>query len=153
LNNSRRQKLQRLVKISGSVITLAIIYVTLDFFITVPTEIATENYRITLPALENDRVYFFKAGNKQIVIIRYSELLKQKFKVDPLTHQGFFVAYALGTYLSCPLQVIEDKYLKESCSSAHYDFSGRPVGSDNFTSLRVPVYNFCPDHSCINLRL
>ncbi len=153
MNNSPKQKLQRLVKIFGAIIALSIIYVTIDFFITVPKDIATENYRIALPALETDRVYFFKGGNKQVVIIRYSELLKQKFKVDPSTHQGYFVAYALGTYLSCPLQVIEDKYLKESCSSARYDFAGRPVDSDNFTSLRVPVYNFCPDHSCINLRL
>ena len=153
MTNTRRQNLQRVVKIFGTIILLSIIYVTIDFFITVPTDIATEHFRISLPALDTDQVYFFKAGNKQIVIIRYSELLKQKFKVDPLTHQGYFVAYALGTYLSCPLQFKEDQYLKESCSSALYDFSGRPVNSENFPALRVPVYNFCKDFSCINLRL
>jgi hypothetical protein len=153
LNNKRRQNLLRIVKIFGTIIILSILYVTVDFFINVPTEIATEKFRIPLPALDTDQVYFFKGGNKQVVIIRYSEILKQQLKLDPLTHQAYFVAYALGTYLECPLQVIEGKYLKESCSSARYDFAGRPVDSDNFTSLRVPVYNFCPDYSCINLRL
>jgi len=65
----------------------------------------------------------------------------------------FLVAYALGTYLGCPLEVVEGELFKESCSTAHYNFAGKPAGDNqNFTALRVPVYNFCPDYSCINLR-
>lgn len=119
-----------------------------------PSGPPTQKYTVALPNLQTDQVYYFKAGKQQIVIIRYSKQLQNKFKVDMSKHPGYFVAYAFGTYLSCPLEVVENQFLKESCSSARYDFAGQPVsGNQNFTALQVPVYNFCEDYSCINLRL
>jgi len=147
LNTPRRQKLLRIVKLFASFILLFIVYVTVDFFIDKPDLPELQRYRINLPPLDTDKVYFFKVDNKQIVIVHYSDILRQKY------NSNYLVAYALGTYLECPLKVIDNQYLQESCSSAKYDFSGKPLNSNNFTALRVPVYNFCPDHSCINLRL
>ena len=154
MNNSRRENLQRNVKLFATVFAMFIIYVVIDFSFTLPTDIEKQQYRIPLPNLEADRVYFFKADNQQVIIIRYSENLQKKLKIDMTQNQGYFVAYALGTYLSCPLDVIDKQYLKESCSNATYDFAGEPLpNNQNFTALRVPVYNFCKDFSCINLRL
>jgi len=124
-----------------------------DFSTTDSTPDSARSYRIDLPPLQLDRAYFFKAGNRQIVIIRRSAKLVQA-QSSAARKSAYFVAYALGTNLGCPLQVVDGNRLKESCSSAMYDFSGQPVGEDkNFTALHVPVYNFCDNFSCINLRI
>ena len=133
-----------------------LVFVMVDYF-NVDTTSSAEQVRIPLPPLTQDRAYFVKFDQRQLVVMHYSaQMLHRLFPAgitEPAQYPKFLVAYALGTNLGCPLLVIEDEYLKESCSSASYDFAGRPRDNNqNFTALRVPVYSFCPDFSCIKIQ-
>ncbi len=132
---------------------LIILYVAQDYFSNDDEKIVLQKITVPIPALGLDKAYFIKVDNKQLVIIRYSDVLRHSLASIKNQHENYFVAYAFGTYLGCPLDVVEEHLLKESCSSAVYDFAGRPVNSESFPALRVPVYNFCEDYSCLNLRL
>ena len=129
-------------------------FVLFDFANTNQQRVKAESIRVPLPALQTDQVYFVKFDNRQLVLMRYSSILQQAlFPLESVTDAPqYLVAYALGTYLGCPLEVVDEQYLKESCSSASYDFAGKPLDNNqNFTALAVPVYNFCHDYSCITL--
>jgi hypothetical protein len=145
LNQHKRQNLQRAIRLFALVTILFLVYVLIDFSTTDKTQDDVQAYRIALPELDLNRAYFFKVGTRQIVIVRQARQGKA---------EDYFIAYAIGTNLGCPLQEVAGHKLKESCSSAEYDFSGQPVGIEKrFTALHVPVYNFCDDFSCINLRM
>ncbi len=141
----RRQTLQRAIRLFAFISIAFLSYVLIDFSTVDTTATDTETIRVSLPPLALKQAYFFNVKNRQMVIIRHAH------KGDP---KDFFVAYAVGTNLGCPLQVVDGARLKESCSSAEYDFNGQPMSLDKgFTPLHVPVYNFCDDFSCIKLRL
>ena len=145
MSQSKRKKLHRLIRLFALVTLIFLIYVLVDFSTTENSRDEGRSYRIALPSLALNRAYFFKAGARQIIIVR---------KAGSGGADDYFVAYAIGTNLGCPLQEVEGFKLKESCSSAQYDFNGQPVGRNpRFTALHVPVYNFCDDFSCINLRM
>ena len=144
MNNNRRQNLHRAIRLFALVSFAFLIYVLLDFSTSDQTEDKARLYQLQLPDLALNKAFFFKVGARQIVIVRRA----QTSQVD-----DYLVAYALGTNLGCPLQQIDGLKLKESCSGAQYDFSGKPVNQQGFTALRVPVYNFCEDFSCIKLRM
>ena len=130
---------------------LWLMFVMFDFASSGTLSADADPIRVPLPVLEADRVYFVKFDNRQLVVMRYSSLLQQSLFPGG-DAPDYLVAYALGTYLGCPLDVVNNQYLKESCSSASYDFAGQPQDNNqNFTALAIPVYTFCPDNSCITL--
>ena len=134
-----------------------LVFVMVDYF-NVDTTGSSEQVRIPLPPLTQDRAYFVKFDQRQLVVMQYSDQMQRSLFSAGMTETAqppqFLVVYALGTNLGCPLQVIEDEYLKESCSNASYDFAGKPLAENaDFTALRVPVYTFCSDYSCIKLQL
>lgn len=141
----RRQTLQRAIRLLALISVAFLAYVLIDFSTVDTTTADVQTFRVSLPPLALKQAYFFKVKNRQIVIIRHARQGEAK---------DFFVAYAIGTNLGCPLQVVDGTRLKESCSSAEYDFRGQPLLRDKgFTPLHIPVYNFCDDFSCIKLRL
>lgn len=158
MNNPKIVYLQRLIKIFVIASLMWLVFVMVDYFNPDSRAGDGELIRIPLPPLVDDRAYFVRFDQRQLVVMRYSserqlKLFSASSASRPDTPQ-FLLAYALGTYLGCPLEVLDGQYLKESCSTALYDFAGRPaLDNQNFTALMVPVYTFCPDYSCINLRL
>lgn len=134
-------------------------YVVIDFSIGNNHSTEPLNTRINLPELDFDRPYFIKSNNRQLLVIRYSESLRNSLFEDIAgSNQAkpkYLVAYGYGTNLGCPLQPLPGEMMvKESCSQARYDFAGRALdATQGFPALRVPVYNFCPDLSCLNLSL
>lgn len=117
----------------------------IDFSTTDDTTDEAKNYRIELPELSLNQAYFFKIKQRQIVIVRHAA----KGQAD-----DYFVAFANGTELGCPLQALPDHSLQETCSQARWDFYGQPLVQDKgFTPLHVPVYNFCQDFSCLIVRM
>jgi len=153
LNNPKIVYLQRLIKIFVIAALVWLMFVMVDYFNPDRSPADAQQIRIPLPPLTADRAYFVRFDQRQLVVMRYSSQMQLKLFSTTQGSPQYLVAYALGTYLGCPLDVVDGELLKESCSTAHYDFAGKPAGDNqNFTALRVPVYNFCPDYSCINLR-
>jgi len=145
LSQYRRQHLQRAIRIFALISLVFIVYVMVDFSTTDESTDKAKNYRIDLPELSLNQAYFFKLNQRQIVIVRHAA----SGQAD-----DYFVAFASGTELGCPLQVQPDNTLQETCSQARWDFYGQPVVHDKgFTPLHVPVYNFCQDFSCLILRM
>ena len=63
----------------------------------------------------------------------------------------FFVAFAQGTDLGCPLQVAGDR-LQETCGTASYDFFGQALTeSGNYQNLRVPKHEFSSDFKVLTV--
>lgn len=69
-------------------------------------------------------------------------------------NQIYFVSYAIGTDLACPLELLDKQILKETCGSASYDFAGRALsGSNQFQNLTIPDYNFNDDFSLLTISI
>ncbi len=148
--------LKRIIRIFFLISFLAFVYVLFSFSF---TDRENENWiTVSIPDRDDDRAYFEKVGNRLIVVIAWSKKLRDELFRDESKSispdQSYYVAYAYGTNLGCPLEEEEGFRLKETCSYARYDFAGRPVpANQDFTALKVPVYTFCPDKSCINIKL
>lgn len=158
LKNLRLIKLQRLTKLFILISFLAGLYVLLQFSTTDYDRREKAITRLYLSPLETDRAYFFRVEKRQIIVIHYSHQMQQKLFPGSEGNNArlprYYVALGYGTDMGCPLKVIAADKLKETCSHAIYDFAGRPIDSDaDFTELKVPVYNFCSDYSCLNLRI
>jgi hypothetical protein len=151
--------LKRAVKLLLLFAVLSLLFVGADFLTTEDIPQAREMTRLPLPELDDDQAYFLRLDNKQLVIVKYSSRLRGELFNKPLEPKNpapeYLVAFAYGTNMGCPLEQSDQAMqLKESCSQAHYDFAGRPLdNTQGFTALRVPVYNFCPDKSCLNVSL
>lgn len=152
--------IRRTVRFFFVLLILACLFVLVDFSTTDQEDDGHGMIRVELPEMQNDTAYFIKTENKQLVVVKYSQSLKAQFfnntsEPTVIKPKNFFVAWGYGTNMGCPLQAVADKkLLKETCSPQLYDFSGQAVeGRDDFTALRVPVYTFCPDKSCINISL
>lgn len=66
----------------------------------------------------------------------------------------YFVAYAIGTDLTCPIELAANQTLKEICGSASYDFAGRALsGKNQFQNLAIPDYNFNGDFSLLTISI
>lgn len=157
--NARIIWLQRLMRLLILLAVLSLLFVMLDYLTEEQDQAPVNLTRLPLAELEFDRAYFLRADNKQIVVVRYSaQMQTDLFAGNQASNDSlpsYLVAYAYGTNLGCPLEEsIDGKLLKESCSQAHYDFAGRPADKrQDFPALRIPVYNFCPDYSCLNVQL
>lgn len=158
LKNLRLIKLQRLTKLFVLIAVLSGFYVLLQFTSTDIEQKESAITRIYLSPLETDRAYFFKVKKRLIIVVRYSRQMQQKLfsnaEGNTTFSPDYYVALGYGTNMGCPLKALGTDKLKETCSQAIYDFAGRPIKEEaDFTALKVPVYNFCSDYSCLNLRI
>ncbi len=145
----------------------------LDFAIDIRPATIQSSYRFNVGALAPDEVRILRQDNLSILVIRRSaatlaalmradESLQdpqsryshQPDDIDnPLRsrHAEYFVSYAVGTDLGCPLKVLETG-LREGCSSARYDFAGRALeGANKFQNLSIPDYNFDNNFSVLTV--
>ena len=164
MDEVRVKRLERLFRYFGWIFLLALAWVLLDFAIDFRPAAVQDSYRFKLPQLEYDRPEILRRDNLAIVIIRRSaqtistltdteEGLQDRgsarsrqpdYAINALRskHAEYFVAYALGTDLGCPL-VAEKMHLRETCGKAAYDFAGRAfAGSRVFSNLSIPDYTF-----------
>ena len=152
MNNPRIYTLKRLIKLMIIVSLLWGVFVVMGFFES--TDPASENdIRIPLPAMQTDNPYLVRYDNKQLIVVLYSERTMATLFTGNSQSKPHLVAFAYGTNLGCPLEIIEPDRLKETCSDTEYDFAGRPIEKNRgFPDLRIPVYTFCPDFSCLTIK-
>ena len=135
-----------------------------DFSIDIRPASVDSSYQFTVKGLIDDAPVILRQDNLSILLIKRSkativalgqaqEDLQDALSEDsrqpdvarnPLRsrHAQYFVSYALGTHLGCPL-ILKPKQVQESCSSASYDFAGRALNGDSqFQNLTIPDYNF-----------
>lgn len=170
-----RSALRRLFRYFSWIIVAAIAYVLLDFSIDIQPAAVHDSYRFTVPALQPDEVRILRQDNLSVLLIRRSAETRRRllqtaaaslqdpdssrshqpgYARNPLRsrHEEYFVAYALGTDLGCPLQVVET-YLRETCGDAGYDFAGRALqASKSFSNLIIPDYNFSSNFSHLTIK-
>jgi ubiquinol-cytochrome c reductase iron-sulfur subunit len=148
--------------------------VFVDFAIDLrPAEIQ-DSYRFTIGTIPEDQPQWLKQDNLTILVIRRSDSLidgltnhedlqdpeseqshQPEYAKNPLRarHTRYFVSYAVGTDLGCPLELVEPAQLGEICGAARYDFSGRAIKSKNqFQNLTIPDYNFSEDFKTLTIR-
>ena len=164
MDKVRVKRLERLFRYFGWILLLALAWVLLDFAIDFRPAAVQDSYRLKLPRLEHDRPEILRRDNLAIVVIRRSpettrtlassldglqdpqsrRSRQPEYALNPLrsSRPEYFVAYALGTDLGCPL-VAEKMRLRETCGEAVYDFAGRALaGSREFSNLSIPDYTF-----------
>ena len=171
---AKRKLLLTLIRYCAAFIVVAFLYTLLDFAIDIRPSGIQDSYRFSLRDLAVDRVEILRQDNLAILVIRRSDETiaelqnsgsnlqdpesddsrQPEFARNPLRskHPGYFVSYAIGTDLGCPVAAV-GKELGEVCSSARYDFAGRALkGSKKFPNLNVPDYNFATDFSTLTIR-
>ena len=132
------------------------------------------SYRFEVGQLEAGEVRILRQDNLSILVMRRSaaNLAALTQSTAPLqdpessySHQPedavnplrsrygeYFVSYALGTDLGCPLKLIKSG-LQEVCGNARYDFAGRALKATNrFQNLSIPDYNFTDNFSTLIIR-
>lgn len=151
-----------------------VIYILLDFAIDIRPPAIHTSYRFDIVELPEDSPRLLRQDNLVIVVIRRSpatlrSLTESTDKLqDPDSseshqpakarnrlrsiHPEYFVGYALGTDLGCPLTA-DEIGLRESCSSARYDFAGRALrGETRFQNLAIPDYTFSNNFNTLTIR-
>jgi len=131
------------------------------------------SYRFEVGELEVDEVKILRQDNLSILVLRRSAstiaslegsltLLQDPDSRDSnqpeyadnalrSRHPEYFVSYAIGTDLGCPLKVLESE-LRESCGSARYDLAGRALeGANKFQNLSIPDYTFTNNFSTLTI--
>ena len=152
MDNPRIYTLKRLIKLMLIVSILWIMFVALGFFDSTEPDSA-DTIRIPLPRMQLDNPYLIRFDNRQLIVILYSEKLQASLFKGTDKPRPHLVAYAYGTNLGCPIEIIEPDTLQESCSDASYDFAGRAINNgQGFTDLRIPVYTFCSDFTCLTIK-
>ena len=170
---AQRKHLERLLRYCAAIFALGVLYILIDFAIDLRPASLHSSYRFTLGDLPSDQVKILRQDNLSILVIRRSaETIAQLEQPavelqDPASlrshqpgfanntlrseHPEFFVSYAIGTDLGCPITVVGNR-LTESCSNAPYDFAGRALLGDNaFQNLAIPEYNFSDDFSILTI--
>ncbi len=169
-----RSTVARLFRYFVIVIALALAYVLFDYAIDVRPPAVQASYRLSVPALEYDKPEILRRDNLALVVIRRSPQTlaalgeataglqdatsarssQPEYARNPLRSRvpEYFVAYAFGTDLGCPL-VAEDLLLREICGRASYDFAGRALVADNrFLNLAIPDYTFADEYRRLTIR-
>ena len=137
LNN--RDLVNRWVKYFSWLIAFAVIYVLVDFTVDIRPPSVQSSYRFSVPDLKPNEPVYLHQDNLTIVLVLHAK------------QPGYFVAYALGTDLGCPLQTVGDK-LVEICGTASYDLYGRALtDSDNYPNLKVPNHQFSSDFKILTI--
>jgi len=161
---AQRKYLEKSLKYFTVIFGLGVLYILIDFAVDLRPASVHSSYRFTLDDLRPDQARILRQDNLSILVIRRStetiaqleqpvvelqdpESLRSKqpgFAKHPLRskYAEYFVSYAIGTDLGCPLAVLENR-LTETCGNAAYDFAGRALRGDNeFQNLAIPDYNF-----------
>ena len=163
MNN--RLVLLRLTKYLLGLLAFAVLYVLVDFMVDIRPRAIHSSYRFTLPQLPLDQPVWLNQDNLTILLIHRSKqvikaLNNQKKDLQDANSissrqpeyarntlrsrdERYFVAYGLGTDLGCQLEADIEHTLRESCSTASYDYAGRAIsGKNRFLNLRIPDYTF-----------
>ncbi len=169
----RRQSLVRGVKALSTVLGLAVIFVFFDSAIDFRPAVIDSSYYFKLSDLPIDEPVYLRQENLSIVVIRRSDQTSQYLRQSDKGLQDaessrsrqpdyarnslrsrdpeYYVSYAMGTDLGCPLRTIE-KQLQETCSNAGYDFAGRALqGGQQYQNLRIPDYTFSNDFKTLTI--
>jgi hypothetical protein len=175
---TKRALLSRLTKYLISISVLALIFVLMDFSIDVRPKNIQASYHFTISgsAIAFDSPVWLQQDNLRILLIKRSTNLRQQLSntrnnlqdiESNLSRQPsyaknalrsrdekYFVSYAFGTDLTCPLELEENQMLKEICGTASYDFAGRAMsGNNQFQNLSIPDYNFNDDFSLLTISI
>ena len=174
MTEKSRSPVERLFRYFALAGALAIVYVLLDFSFDWRPQRVYDSYVFNLPELAPDVPVILRQDNLSIVVLRRSPgaiaALRQAGEglQDPASDRSrqpdfaanalrsrdpeYFVAYALGTDLGCPL-AIEADGLREICGDARYDLAGRARASErDFRNLTIPDYNFGPETKTLTVR-
>jgi hypothetical protein len=137
---------------------------------------ASYHFTISGSAIAFDSPVWLQQDNLRILLIKRSTNLRQQLSntrnnlqdiESNLSRQPsyaknalrsrdetYFVSYAFGTDLTCPLELEENQMLKEICGTASYDFAGRAMsGNNQFQNLSIPDYNFNDDFSLLTISI
>jgi hypothetical protein len=170
---NHRSALTRLFKYCAWIIVAAVIYVLLDFSIDVRPPAVHSSYHFNVANIAPDEARILRQDNLSILLIRRSVATRRRLEQsaeslqDPESnrshqpdyadnslrsrHAEYYVSYAIGTDLGCPLQ-INGTILQETCGSARYDFAGRALKSaKKFPNLSIPDYNFANNFSSLTI--
>jgi len=171
---NKRQLLVRVTQWSMTLFALLGLYVVLGYTIDIRPATIQSSYHFNLHDIPFDQPVWLSQDNLTILLIRRSdrlrvELLESKLNLqDPESRSSrqpeyaknslrsrseeYFVSYALGTDLGCPLKAVNKRSLRESCGSASYDYAGRAIsGRNRFQNLAIPDYNFNHDYSALTV--
>lgn len=174
MSSSKRKLLKNLVRYCSVLVIFAFLYALIDFAVDIRPASVQSSYRFKLRDLAYDQARVLRQDNLAILVIKRSEATiarlqnSVEFLQDPGSmqsrqpefarnrlrsrHPAYFVSYAIGTDLGCPLTTI-DQGLGEACGPARYDFAGRALkGENEFRNLAVPDYNFTNDFSTLTIR-
>lgn len=172
--NPKRSPIERLFRYFALAGAAAVVFVLLDFSFDWRPQRVYESYLFNLPELELDEAVILRQDNLSIVVVRRSataiDALRRAGDLlqDPASKRSrqpafanntvrsrdpeYFVAYALGTDLGCPL-AIEAGSLRETCGDARYDLAGRAHASErDYRNLTIPDYNFGPEFKTLTIR-
>ena len=162
------------MRLLSVVAVLGLVFVFFDFAIDLRPASVHSSYRFELSGLVTDEVRILRQDNLSILLIKRSDNSIARLRrdrdglQDPESassnqpqyaanalrsrHPGYFVSYAIGTDLGCPL-VADAGQLREICGNARYDFAGRAlIGAGKFRNLPIPDYNFAGDFSSLTVR-
>ena len=169
----QRELLVRGVKFFSAVVVLAGLFVMFDYLVDVRPSGLQSSFRFELQNIPENQPLFLRQDNFSIVIIHRSDemiaTLKQSgpglqdaqsnnsrqpdYAKNQLRSRNskYFVSYATGTDLGCPLRTNE-RQLQETCSKARYDFAGRALqGNNQYPNLTIPDYNFSNDFKILTV--
>ena len=175
---TKRALLLKLTKYLTGIVICGLLFVLADYAIDFRPKNVRANYRF---AIKNSEISFdtpvwLRQDNLNILLIKRSaklrhELRQTKKKLQDIESDSsrqpsyaknilrsrdemYFVSYAIGTDLTCPLELKENQLLKEICGSASYDFAGRALsGKNQFQNLAIPDYNFNDDFSLLTISI
>ena len=175
---TRKAVLLRLTKYLIGIAGFGLVYILVDYSIDIrPKNIQSSyHFKTSMSELEFDRPTWLRQDNLNILLIKRSpDLRRQLSEPNPNLQdinsdssrqpgyaknilrsrdQLFFVSFAIGTDLTCPLELKEKLILKEICGSASYDFAGRALeGNNQFQNLPIPDYNFNEDFSLLTISI
>lgn len=123
----------------------------------------------SIPVIKTVKIHLDEFKQHDVVMVQHEQLpfilihrtpeqvavLKQKYpNSDALrsVNDEYFIAFAIGTDYGCIVLKYKDEQLKESCSTALYDYSGRSVSGKN-DPLIVPEITYNKTTKFYNLTL
>jgi len=175
---SKIELLTRSLKCLFGLALFSLLYVLADFSIDFrPKNIqASYHFSITGNDLAYDSPVWLQQDNLSILLIKRSTHLKNQlnnttkdlqdiesnssrqpsYAKNPLRSRDetYYVSYAFGTDLTCPLKLDDNQTLQEICGTASYDFAGRALsGNNQFQNLSIPDYTFNSDFSFLTISI
>ncbi len=123
----------------------------------------------SIPIIKSIKIHVDEFKQHDVVMVQHQQVpfvlvhrTAQQIKQLKETYQGdnalrslsdeYFIALAIGTNFGCIVAKYQQNLLKESCSQAVYDFTGRSL-SKNDKPLIVPPMTFNSTNKFFNLTL